>query len=564
MLRTLLILFTFALFGSVTLAAFVTDVAAKPLTTGDAFNKINAIRKAAGMQPLTYSTPLSRAAQSHASYLAHNIGKRFNGVDLHAQNSAYPGFSGADVASRVAKAAYPSRDVKENISVGSKHIADSISGLMAGIYHRFTFLDFLVDTIGYGMATDRTGFKSYVYNMGRKDMESTCSKRPAQAKPSKPVDCLGTAVNADYIKSACSNLPQAALYEETFPLSCPNGRLLKASYMDAICRNPPPEILFSGGGSYFEICRPRIRVKTNWLNGLCNAHNSRALHSGENRFYKICDNNTRVYASWFQNYCDSATPNDQTLDSSYYLKLCNSDFKVSSPFSKKLDGRQYDKNPEFVVWPPLNANEVTPVFYDETPNPLPDIDVSGYPLSLQFNPGKVKAAKVSAFKLEKKNENGSWTRIKAVRELNHKSDPEKAFTKLQFAWFPLQRLDWGASYRASATAVIYGVKNDGVKKNIRWLFGTEAIDTPLITAQPRQKKVAVPRNQWFTLYLVPSKTVSRPMQQIKLGWRGPAKVVSKIIDMNTVKLKLQNIRCQPVTLKMAQGRKMILQTCNQS
>ena len=45
-------------------------------------------------------------------------------------------------------------EMKENISLGSKNIADSISDLMSGIYHRFTFLDFLVDTIwlwrGYG------------------------------------------------------------------------------------------------------------------------------------------------------------------------------------------------------------------------------------------------------------------------------------------------------------------------------------------------------------------------------------------------------------------------------
>ena len=467
MIRTLFIIFSFSLLvlsGLVGLSAFVSDVSAKPATSGDAFNKVNAIRTAAGMEPMIYSTALSQAAQSHASYLANNIGKRFKGIDLHEQSSAFPGFSGVDPATRSAKAAYPYRDVRENISVGSKNTADSISGLMSAIYHRFTFLDFLVDTIGYGSATNKHGFKSYVYNMGRKDMESTCSQRPLQARPSKPVDCLGTKVNADYIEGACNSLPQAALYEEAFSLSCPNGRLLKASYMDAICSNPPADILFSGAGSYFEICRPRIRVKTNWLNDLCSANNSRALHSGENRFYKICEDNTRVYASWFQSFCDSATPNDQSLESAYYLELCNSDFKVSSPFSKHLDARQYNKNPEFVVWPPVNAKDVTPVFYDETPDPLPDLDVSGYPLSLQFNPGKVKAAKVSAFTLEKKNKNGSWMRIKAVRELNHKSDPEKSFTKLQFAWFPLQRLDWNSTYRASVSVDIDGADIDRDKK----------------------------------------------------------------------------------------------------
>lgn len=566
MLRTLFILFTISFFS---LVALVTDVTAKPTNTGDAFNRINAIRTAAGMEPMTYSIPLSRAARSHASYIANNIGKRFKGINLHTQNSTYPGFSGVDASVRSAKAAYPYRDVRENISVGSKNMADSVSGLMSAIYHRFTFLDFLVDTIGYGAATNKEGVKSYVYNMGRKDMESTCSQRPAQAQPSKPIDCLGTKVNADYIENACNNLPQLALYEEAFPLSCPNGRLLKASYMDAICSNPPSDILFSGGGSYYEICQPRIRVKTSWFNDLCSANNSRALHSGEKHFYKICENNTRVYASWLKNYCDSAAPNDQSLDSAYYLKLCNSDFKVRRTFSKELDTHQYNKNPDYVVWPPVNANEVIPVFYDETPDPLPDLNVSGYPLSLQFNPGKVSVARVSNFTLEKENKNGSWTRIKAVRELNHKSDPQKSFSKLQFAWFPLQRLDWDSTYRASVSVNTDGANInrtgfDRTRKNITWLFSTTAIDTPLITVQPHQKKVAVPKDQWFTLYLVPSKSVSLPMQKVKLGWQGPAKVKSKFIDLNTIKLKLQNTLCQPVTLKMAQGRKLILKTCNRS
>jgi len=553
MLRTLLILFSLFLY------AVFTNAAAKAVTnSNDAFTLVNDIRKKAQMEPMTYSRPLSRAAQSHASYLANNIGKHYKGVDVHSESSARPGFSGTDASSRAAKAAYPYRDVRENISVGSKNIADSISGLMSGIYHRFTFLDFLVDTIGYGAATDKEGFNSYVYNMGRKDMESTCRNHPQQAKPSKPVDCLGTSVNADYIERACNNLPQAALYEATFPLRCPNGRLLKASYMDSICRNPPRDILFSGNGTYYEICQPRIRVNANWLNGLCNSNNSRALHSGENRYYEICKNNTRVYASWFKNFCDSASPNDEPGDSAFFLNLCNSDFKVSSKFSKEHDARQYNKNPVHVIWPPFNAKEVSPVFFDETPDPLPDLDVSGYPISLQFNPGKVKSAKVSTFILEKKNKNGSWTRINAVRELNHSSDPQNAFSKLEFAWFPLLRLDWNTTYRASVI-----VSTDSKKKKIKWLFRTKAITTPLITVKAQQKKVLVPNGNWFTLYLVPSKAVSRPMQQINLEWLGPAKVESNIIDMNTVKLKLQNTHCRPVTLKMAQGAKLILNTCKQ-
>ena len=525
----------------------------------DAFNLINAIRSASQMEPLTYSIPLSRAAQNHANYLANNIDKYSKGIDLHAEKSTRPYFSGVNASARSAKAAYPYKHVRENISAGSRNIADSISVLMSGIYHRFTFLDFLIDTVGNGVAADKTGFKSYVYNMGRKDMENTCNDRPLQAVPSNPVDCLGTAVNTDYIESACNSLPQAALFETSFSSRCENGRLLKSSYMEAICNNPPQDILFEGEGTYYEICQPRIRINASWFNELCNANNSPALHSGENRYYEICENKTRVYASWFKNYCDSASASDQVLDSSYYLNLCHSDFKVSSLFSKEQDARQYEKNPDFVIWPPLNANEVTPVFFDETPDPLPDLDVSGYPLSVQFNPGKVKTAKVSAFKLEKKNEDGTWTHIKAIRKLDHINDPQKIFSKLQFAWFPLQRLDWNSSYRASVNAQV-----DGERQKIYWSFSTQSITTQLITVKPEQNKVLVPKNKWFSLYLVPSKAVSLPIQKTNLKWKRPAKVKSNIIDQNTIKVKIESTVCQPVMLEMAQGRKLILNTCKPS
>lgn len=545
-------------FISITLICLVSlAVSAKPAkNNNDAFTQVNIIREAAKLQPLTYSSALSRSAQNHANYISKNIGQDFVGIDLHSETKSYANYTGEDVTVRAQHAGYPHKDVKENISLGSKNISDSVEGLMSGIYHRFTFLDFLIDTIGYGTASNNKEYKSYVYNMGRKDMESLCKTRPIQAKPQKPINCLGTTVSAEYMERACNNLPQEALYDAPFSQRCSNGRLLKSSYMNAVCDNPPAASIFNGKGSYYKICQPSIRVNTSWFNQLCSANGSPALHSGDHKFYKICEGEKRVYSSWLKNYCDSATPADQPSQSMYYTKPCHSDYKVNELFTHRLDDKQFNKNPRYVKWPAFKAKNVLPVFFDEIPDPLPDLNVSGYPLSLQFNEGKVKKVSVRYFTLDRKTKSGHWRRIKKIRELNYITDPEKNFTKHQFAWYPLKRLDWNTDYRASVYAKI-----DGIEKEIRWRFKTQHVNTPLFKIKPRGKSVTVPEDKWFTLYVVPSKSSNRPMKKINLKWRGSIKVESDIIDFNTIKIKLENTDCRPVYLNMEKGRVLVLNTC---
>lgn len=551
-------------FASLFCCFLLVDLSAQPANGNDALSQLNTIREAAKLPAFRYSPTLERSAQNHADYIAKNAGENYTTKNLHKQNSFKSSYTGVNAVERSAVVNYPSKDVKENISIGSKTLSKSMTSLMAAIYHRFTFLDFLNDTVGYGSARSNRGISNYVFNMGRADMENTCSTQPAIAEPAKPLDCLGTLVKPQYIENLCRDIPEEALFDEAFPYRCPNGRLLKASYMDEICKNPPKDILRTGSGRYYQICKPTIRVKTSWFNNICSSNNHPALHSGENRFYEICDNNTRVYVSWFKNFCDSATPQDQSLKSRYYLNLCHSDFKMRQDYRQELDQRQYQKSPQFVIWPPRNASDVSPVFYDEIPDPLPDLDVSGYPLSVQFNPGKVISAQIKKFTLERQNRNGSWSPVKAVRELNHNNDPHKTLTEFEYAWFPLQRLDWNRAYRATVTAITQDNAQKKSVQTISWAFKTKNIETPLIIVNAQQKQVDVPQNQWFTLYHVPSKSVSRPMKEISAAWRKPAKVKSTIIDMNTVKMKFENTRCEPVILSLSQRSDIRLNTCSGS
>ena len=50
-------------------------------------------------------------------------------------------------------------------------------------------------------------------------------------------------------------------------------------------------------------------------------------------------------------------------------------------------------NPSVIKWPE-EGTVIPPGFYFEEPDPLPDIGVSGYPISIHFNPFRVKEVKL--------------------------------------------------------------------------------------------------------------------------------------------------------------------------
>ncbi len=467
------------------LFSYTAQAAPTKASVQSVIKQLNTIRQAARMSSLTHSPPLTKASQNHANYLSRHVSNGSGKVNLHVERSSLAGFSGEHAWERAKRIGYPSRMVKENISAGNKTSEDSLDGLMSGIYHRFTFLDFLIDTIGYGVATGNSGYASYVYNMGRRDMENVCKQRPKNATPKKGLNCLGTVVNADYMKKACRSIPKKALYQKPYPMRCPNGKLLQNRYMENLCRTRPVEAKFQGNGSYFEICKPKMRVSAEWFERICASNDPNIIHNGDTRYYEICDNKTRVSSSWYKNYCQSASSADKNMDASSYSTACNSDFKVNKQHLDKLDQQHFKRNPDFVVWPSVGAREVTPVFFEEDPDPLPDMDVSGYPLSLHFNPGKVKTVSLRNFRLEKVVNSKTSQRINNIREMNHRTDPQKNFTKLQFAWFPLQRLEWNSFYRASVVATI-----DGRPREIRWAFKTKTVDRPVLTVTPQQSSVS--------------------------------------------------------------------------
>ncbi len=145
--------------------------AADPVVEGmEARLYLNTLRQKAGLGVFYANAALEKAAAAHAAYLAKNR------TDGHDEAAALPGFTGENPAQRAVAAGYASRLVSENLSSRNLDFKDSVDGLFGAIYHRFGFLDPLMDEIGIAYAQDGSGRRIYVYDMGNYRVNTLCSE----------------------------------------------------------------------------------------------------------------------------------------------------------------------------------------------------------------------------------------------------------------------------------------------------------------------------------------------------------------------------------------------------
>lgn len=200
------------------------------------------------------------------------------------------------------------------------------------------------------------------------------------------------------------------------------------------------------------------------LNALCNAGGD----GGQSR-YVLCDNGAKISITRYQSELDNLT----------------------------------QKSPDMVVWPAANST-VPPVFYDETPDPLPDCSVSGNPISVQINPAKLADYTLypDTFKLVEKE---TATPVELNRILSSKTnqpDAEAADWKTDekqwFAAFPQQRLKWQTLYEASFD-YLYGSQ----RKTKTWQFTTPVVADKLVTLN-QNAEMDYQLGETLTVYVPPA------------------------------------------------------------
>ncbi len=244
----------------------------------------------------------------------------------------------------------------------------------------------------------------------------------------------------------------------------------------------------------------------------------------------------------------------------YYQDFCKQAKRVAVNLVDKLEIQTKEKNPDIVVWPPKGGTEIPVVFYEEIPDPLPTLSVSGYPVSIQFNPVVYSNVKLLSFKLFEQKQEG-WVEVEPFLTMQKSNDPNQKFSDGEFALFPLNRLEWGKEYQARAR-----YQHDGRRFDYEWSFTTRKLSHPLFKIAAEGESLRVTSDKTYYVYIPPGN--NRPFIR-QLGVESPYSVQVNVDweDRNTIRMSLSGHTCQPSRFQLDGGRTFtvtIAETDNQN
>ena len=189
--------------------------------------------------------------------------------------------------------------------------------------------------------------------------------------------------------------------------------------------------------------------------------------------------------------------------------------------NKALNRHKYS-NAEVVTYPFNQQSDVPPVFFNELPDPLPNYDVSGFPISISFNQALFKTIKFLNFELF----NNQGKRMDNTLIYNSKTDPNRRLNKFSFVLFPLDRLEWNSHYSVKFLAIV-----DKKLIEKKWSFKTRRNTFPLHKIEDEEKTITVKVNQ-PNLFYFPPKTAKDLLHNVRYN----SNFSMEFIDQNTLKL----------------------------
>lgn len=186
------------------------------------------------------------------------------------------------------------------------------------------------------------------------------------------------------------------------------------------------------------------------------------------------------------------------------------------------------QNPKIVLWPYENQQNTMPVFYEESPDPLQKCSVSGYPISIQFNPSKNGVIKMKSFKLY----DDAFKEITNTVLLDAKTDPNGLLSTKEFVLMPLSRLEWGNTYHVSA---IYS-ENEGDNQIKEWDFTTKMLPSPYFVIEASDENFNLKSGETYHFYL-PPKDCNDKFDTYTYRYTSSLKIDENIVDNNTIRVK---------------------------
>lgn len=227
-----------------------------------------------------------------------------------------------------------------------------------------------------------------------------------------------------------------------------------------------------------------------------------------------------------------------------YLKdVCiNRDALIPQSLYEKKEKEIKSRNTKVVLHPYPGQKEVKPAFYNEEPDPLPDYDVSGYPVSVQFNDRYYHSIELKSFRLfDDQNREITMYRI-----LKHANDPHQRLKKTEFALMPIKRLEYATTYRAEFEAVV-----DGEPYQRSWEFTTKRFKEKLYRIAKQTTRIDALPGSTLILYFVP-----RSPHDVLKNYRVTQGLKVSFIDHNTLKVTLPKKIQKEMKLKA--GRNIVI------
>lgn len=236
------------------------------------------------------------------------------------------------------------------------------------------------------------------------------------------------------------------------------------------------------------------------------------------------------------------------INNQYYMQdVCPNTSKMIAMKEFKETKRQaYAKNTKIVYYPYHGAKGIRPAFYNESPDPLPKYKVSGFPISVQFNPAYYTKVKLKKFRLY----NSKGKEIKKTKVLSQKNDPHHIFTALEFALMPLARLEYAEKYTIKFEAIANGKK---IKKI--WSFSTQKPKYEYYRISTKTKTLEAKAGTTIILYIVPSHR-----RDILKSYTMKAGIKAKFLDANTLQVTLpKSKRNSQLKIKFSNKKSVLLQ-----
>jgi len=245
-----------------------------------------------------------------------------------------------------------------------------------------------------------------------------------------------------------------------------------------------------------------------------------------------------------------------TGSGSYYQICTDTDKKIkASDYEDAKNSIKYIA-PDLVLWPPQNGTDIPPVFYEESPDPLPQHSVTGYPVSIQFNDLNFSTPpSIESFTLN----DSSGTEQNTLLIMNKSNDPNHHLSSYEHVLFPENRLEWGKRYDVEAIFTY-----NGAQQTRTWCFQTRSLEGSVDRFYridgDSNVTLDVISGKTYAIYVVPRNT-NDILGAVSYSYNNNAPAFN-YIDSNTIKVQFNGDNGDIAVLRFDNGQTVTLNIAN--